>query len=139
MMLGIKARAEGRPDGSLALRLIAAAGWAAAGLGILSGLLVRRCGRVAGLVPAACFAAILLSTGDLLSATAAFIALGLPIAGFVAYGRGWWPSFSVIAAYVLLVLLLAEDAYLAPGLSFLIVALPLVAAVIRPRPRPSLA
>jgi hypothetical protein len=139
MMLGIKARAEGMPDGSLALMITAAAGWAAAGLGTLFALLMRRWGRVAGLAPAACFAAILMSTGDLLSATAAFIALGLPIAGFVTYGWRWWPTFSVIAAYVLLVLLLAENAYIVFGLSFLAVALLLVAAALRPQPRVPLA
>ena len=136
MMRGLKARAEGRPDGSLALTLIAAVGWAAAGFATLSALLVQRWGRVAGLAPAACFAAILLSTGDLLSATAAFIALGLPIAGFVTYGWRWWPTFSVIAAYVLLALLLAENAYMVFGLSFLAAALLLVAAALRPQPRP---
>jgi hypothetical protein len=139
MMLGIKVRAEGRPDGSLALTLIAAAGWAVAGLGTLSALLVQRWGRVGGALPAAWFAAILLSTGDLLAATAAFIALGLPMAGFVTYGWRWWPSFSVIAAYVLLVLLLVEDAYVAFGLSFLAATLLLVAAAIHPWHRPSLA
>lgn len=73
--------------------------------------------------------------GDLLSATGAFVALGLPIAGFACYGWRWWPTFSVIAAGVLLLLLLAEDAYLAFGLSFLTAAL-LAAATFRPRPRP---
>ncbi|HET9221416.1 MAG TPA: hypothetical protein VFO07_02875, partial [Roseiflexaceae bacterium] len=138
MLLGIKARAERRPDGSLALTLIAAAGWAAVALGTLSALLAQRWGRLAGLVPAAWFATILLSTGDLLAATAAFIALGLPIAGFVTYGWRWWPTFTVIAAYVLLVLLLAENAYLVFGLSYLAAVLLLVAAAIRSRPRLSL-
>jgi hypothetical protein len=134
MMLGVKAHAEGRPDVSPALTLIAAVGWAAAGLGTLSALLARRLGRLAGLVPVAWFAAILLSTGDLLSATAAFIALGLPIAGFATYGWRWWPTFTVIAAYVLLVLLLVENAYMVFGLSFLAAGLLLAVADAAPRP-----
>jgi hypothetical protein len=140
MLLGIKARAEGLPDRSLALTLLAAAGWAAAGLATLRALLSRRWGRVAGLVPAAYFAAIVWSTGDLLSATAAFIALGLPLAGFLTYGRRWWPTFGIVAAYVLLVLLLAEDAYVAFGISFLVAwLLPALSSALRPQIRPRMA
>jgi hypothetical protein len=138
MLLGIKARAEGQPQGSLVLSIIAAAGWAAAGCAALCALLVQRWGRVAGLLPVAYFAAILISTADLLSATAGFIALGLPLAGFVTYGWRWWPSFSLVAAFVLLALLLAEDAYTAFGLSFLAAGL-LVAAAGRWQPRLRLA
>ena len=60
----------------------------------------RRSGLLAGLVPTAYLAAILLSTHDLLAATAGFIALGLPLAGFVNYGWRWWPTFGVVATYV---------------------------------------
>jgi hypothetical protein len=139
MLLGIKARAEGQPDRPPALALIAAAGWAMGGLGVLWALLRLRWGRVAGLLPTAYFVAILLSTADLLSATAGFIALGLPLAGFVSYGRRWWPSFSLIAAYVLLVLLLAEDAFVAFGLSLLVIVLLLILAALRRIPAIQLA
>jgi hypothetical protein len=134
MLLGIRARAEGRPDEWPALTLIAAVGWAAAGLGTLGALLAQRRGRLAGLLPAAWFAATLLSTGDLLAATAAFIALGLPIAGFVTYGWRWWPTFTLLAAHVLLVLLLVENAYIVFGLSFLAAAQLLAGAALRSQP-----
>lgn len=125
MLLGIKARAEGQPGASPWLARIARAGWQVAVLGVLGALLIGR--RLAGLLPAAYFAAILLATGDMLSAAAGFIALGLPIAGFTAFGRRWLPAFGLIAAYVLLVLLLAENAYTAFGLTFLAGALLLAA------------
>lgn len=78
----------------------------------------------------------LLATRDLDATLAGFLALGITIAGGLAFGRRWWPAHLLIAAAVLLILLLAPDAYAAFGLMFLVAAGGLgLAAVYRPSKR----
>jgi hypothetical protein len=80
----------------------------------------------------------LLASGDWEAALAGFLALGIALGGALAWGRRWWPAFLLIAAAVLLVLLLAPDAYAAFGLGFdLAAVLVLGGALFRlGRPRP---
>jgi hypothetical protein len=123
MLLGLKARAERRPDSPPALTAIAQLGWAAAGL-VVGGLFVSRRERrywLALLVAVALPA--LLTSSDLQAGLAAFLAVGIPLLGFLIFGRSWWGSFLIIASVVLLTLLLAPDAYIAFGLVFLAVLL----------------
>jgi hypothetical protein len=48
----------------------------------------------------------------------AFLAIGITAAGALAFGRRSWPTDTSLAAAVLLVLLLASEAYAAFGLAF---------------------
>ncbi len=59
------------------------------------------------------------------AALAGFLAVGITVAGGLAFGRRWWLPYLLIAAAVALALLLAPDPYAAFGLLFL----PLVAAL----------
>jgi hypothetical protein len=58
-------------------------------------------------------------TGDSTSALAGFLAVGITVAGALAFGRRWWPPYMLLASSVALVLLIAPDAYTAFGLIFL--------------------
>ncbi len=74
------------------------------------------------LVPAALVAVTLWLTGDIYSALAGFLALGITIAGALAYGWRWWPPYLLLASAVALVLLLTPDSYATFGLIFLTLA-----------------
>jgi hypothetical protein len=123
MLRGIKERAEGRPLVPWWITSAARVGWVAAAALLLLAFLTRRRFQpwlVLALLPAA---ATLATTRDWDAALAGFLALGITIAGALAAGRRWWPSYSLLAAIVLLVLLLAPDAYAAFGLAFGIVVI----------------
>src|SRR5438874_9344452 len=91
MLQGIKERAEGRSFVAPAVQAAAHIGWAVAGLGLLAVFLSRRRGWPWLLLPIAPGLPILWLTGDLNSALAAFLALGITIAGALACGWRWWP------------------------------------------------
>jgi hypothetical protein len=69
-------------------------------------------------VPAAAVVPSVATAGDADAALAGFLAIGIMVAGALAFGRRWWPPFMLITAGVLLVLLLTPDAYVAFGLLF---------------------
>jgi hypothetical protein len=131
MLRGIRERAEARPLVPPALELAARIGWALAGLALVGVFLSQGDGYylwlpipVAATIPALAFA------GDVNAGLAAFLVVGLTVVGALALGRRWWPAYALIVAFVLLVLVLAPDAYAAFGLVFdLIVAVVLVAVV----------
>jgi hypothetical protein len=119
MLRGIKERAEGVPLVSPFVQVVARAGWLVAGAGVL-GMFVRQRGWTAWLVvPMAVVAWALIMTGDADSALAGFLAVGVTVAGALAYGWRWWPAYLLIGSAVALVLLLAPDSYSAFGLLFL--------------------
>jgi hypothetical protein len=120
VMEGIKERAEGQPLVAPALQILARIGWLLAGASLLGLFLAHRrwspwlATAVLVLVPP------LLATGDLDSVLAGFLAIGITVAGALAFGRWWWPAYLLIATAVLLVLLLTPDAYAAFGLIFFV-------------------
>jgi len=130
MLRGIKERAEGRtlvPGGWL---LAARAGWLLAGLGVLGLVLAHRRWWPWLALPLALLAPAVLATGDREAALAGFLAIGITLSGALAWGRRWWSAFLLIATAVLLVLLLAPDAYAAFGLVFDLAALLVLGVVL---------
>lgn len=127
MLLGLKARAEGRPDVPAGLTAIAQIGWVAAGIAVAALFLSQRRRLYWLALPVAAALPALLMSSDLQAALAAFIAVGIIVLGFLTFGRGWWGAFLVIASVVMLTLLLAPEAYIAIGLGF---ALLLLAALV---------
>lgn len=123
MLLGLKTRAEGRPEAPAALMAIAQLGWAAAGI-IVAGLFVSQRRRRYWLVlPVVAALPALLTSSDVQAGLAAFLAVGITVLGFLIFGRSWWGSFLVIGSVVMLTLLLAPDAYIAIGLAFALLLL----------------
>jgi hypothetical protein len=120
MLQGIKERAEGRPLVPPVAQAAAQVGWALAGLGLLGLFLSRRGWRLWLLLPAGLVLLVLWLTGDLNSVLAGFLALGITLAGFLAWGRRWLAPYLLVASGVALVLLLAPDSYAAFGLLFLL-------------------
>ena len=123
MLLGLKARAEGRPDAPPALMAIAQLGWAAAGIAVAGLFLSQRRRRYWLLLPVVAALPALLMGHDLQAALAAFLAVGITVLGFLIYGRAWWGPLLVIGSVVMLTLLLAPDAYIAIGLAFAVILL----------------
>jgi hypothetical protein len=118
MMRGIKERAEGEPLVSPALSTIARLGWLAAGFVLLGFSIAYGLARSRLALPAALGLMPPAFTGDWDAGLAAFLAVGITVTGALAYGRRWWPAYTLLAAVVLLTLLLAPDAYAAFGLIF---------------------
>jgi hypothetical protein len=129
MMRGIKARAEGNSDPPAVLQTIARIGWIAAAAA-LAGLFLSGSRKGWVLLPLALVPPILLTTGDIDAALAGFLAFGITVLGALRFGRRWWPPFSLLAAAILLVLLLAQDAFVAFGLVFLSISIVTLAAVV---------
>jgi hypothetical protein len=144
MLQGIKERAEGRPFVAPVVQAAAHVGWALAGLGLLA-VFLSRCGWWPWLLlPVASALPIVAFTGDLNSGLAAFMAVGITVAGAVVFGWRWWPRYLLLASSVALMLLLAPDSFAAFGLLFLLIASGGAALLIRglcmPRlPRPQAA
>ena len=67
-------------------------------------------------------------TGDINSFLAGFLAIGITVAGFLAFGWRWLPPYLLVASGVALVLLLAPDSYATLGLIFLFVTAGLAGA-----------
>jgi hypothetical protein len=118
MMRGIKERAEGHPLVPAGFQGIAWAGWLAAAVAVLAPIVTNRRARRWLIVPLAYVALVLATTHDAAAALAATVAVGLPIAGGFALGRGFWPRYLVMVACVMIVLVTAPDAFAAFGLLF---------------------
>jgi hypothetical protein len=135
MMRGIKARAEGNPHPPAILETTARLGWIAAAA-VLMGLFLFSSHMWWVFVPLAPVPPILLTTGDIDAALAGFLALGITVVGALRFGRRWVPTYLVVAAVVLLVLLLAPDAYIVLGVLFIVAvtgfALTMLSQVERP-------
>jgi hypothetical protein len=121
MLLGVRARAEGRST-SRAWETVAGTGFALAAAATAL-LLSRRQRAWAWLAaPALVASGVLLGTGDAAAAAAGFVALGLTLVG-VPLLRRWWPVVLPVPVAVLLVLLLAPDAYAVFGVAFAALAM----------------
>lgn len=123
MLLGLKARAEGRPDAPAVLMVIAHLGWIAAGISVAVLFLNQRRRRFWLALPVVVSLPALLMGHDVQAALAAFIAVGITVLGFLIFGKSWWGLFLIIASVVLLTLLLAPEAYATIGLSFAVLLL----------------
>ena len=122
MLQGIKERAETQPFVPPVVQSAAHVGWALAGVGLF-GIFITRRGWWAWLVlPVGVMVAPLWLTGDVNSFLAGFLAIGITLAGFLAFGWRWLPPYLLVASAVALVLLLAPDSYAAFGLIFLLLA-----------------
>src|SRR5690606_5759298 len=113
MLRGIAERVEERPLVPTSLQLVARLGWTLAALGLAVLFLRRRRGFLWLLIPVAAIVPSLVSTRDLNSGIAGFLAVGITLLGALSFRRCWWPAFTWLVAAVLLVLLLAPDAYTA--------------------------
>jgi hypothetical protein len=127
MLRGIKERAEGRPLVRPRVMLAARVGWAVAGASLLAAFLGKRRFRLWSILPPLLVLGPLSATGDRDAALAGFLATGVTLLGALAWGRRWWPSYGLLAAGVLLVLLLAPDPYAAFGLTFDLLAVAVLA------------
>jgi hypothetical protein len=120
MLRGIKERAEGQPLVPPALQTAARMGWALAGVALCAVFVSRPRWWLWLAVPVGLSVPSLAFTGDIDSALAGFMAIGITLAGVLAFGWRWWPPYLLLASAVALVLLLAPDSYTAFGLLFLI-------------------
>jgi hypothetical protein len=121
MLQGIKERAEGRPFVPPVVQAAAHACWALAGLGLLALFLSRGRWWPWLMMPVAPALSILWFTGDLNSAVAAFLAVGITTIGTLVFGWRWWPPYLLLGSGVALVLLLAPDNFASFGVLFLLV------------------
>lgn len=135
MLLGLKARAEGRPDAPTALTISAHFGWAAAGIAVAGLFLIERRRRYWLAFPVVAALPALLMGNDVQAALAAFLAVGITMLGFLIFGRSWWGSFLIIGSVVMLTLLLAPEAYIAIGLTFGVLLLATLGATVDGRRR----
>jgi hypothetical protein len=131
MLQGIKERAEGQAFVAPVVQVAAHVGWAVAGVGLAAVFLARRRRWPWLLLSVSPGLPMLWFTGDLNSAPAAFMALGITVGGAVVFGGRWWPPYLLLASGVALVLLLAPDSYAAFGLLFLLVSSGVAACLIR--------
>jgi hypothetical protein len=121
MLQGIKERAEGRPFVPPVVQAAAHIGWALAGLGLLVVFVSHRRWLPWLVLPVAPGLPILWFTGDLNSALAAFLAVGITTIGTLVFGWRWWPLYLLLGSVVALVLLLAPDNFATFGMLFLVV------------------
>jgi hypothetical protein len=77
----------------------------------------------------------LLMTGDVQAGLAAFLAVGIPVLGFLIFGRNWWGPLLVVGSVVMLTLLLAPEAYSAFGLAFALILLAALGVTVADRSR----
>jgi hypothetical protein len=125
LLRGIKAHAEGHPNPPALLDIPARAGWATAGVAVFGLFLAQRGRRRLWLLAPVAVALPALTLGhDMDAALAAFLAVGITIVGALLFGTWWWAPFLNIAAVVMLILLLAPDAYLVFGLAFAVLVIP---------------
>lgn len=135
MLLGLKARAEGRSDAPIVLMVVAQFGWAVVGI-IVAGIFLSRRRWYWLVLPVVAALPALLISSDLQAGLAAFIAVGITVLGFLIFGRDWWGSLLLIASIVLLTLLLASEAYIAIGFTFTLLVVAALIAIITARPHP---
>jgi hypothetical protein len=120
MMIRLKRLAEGRRPGAPGwLEALATAGFAAAALGsvLLVGLKRRR--GLWLLLPAIYAAAIIKETADLRAALAGFLALSLILIGLIFFRKRWWVYFGFLWIFTYAGLFFAADAWTVFGLVFL--------------------
>jgi hypothetical protein len=94
-------------------------GWTLASLGLLTLLLADRRWRPWLPLPLSLVLTSFWLTGDLNSAMSGFLAVGITVAGFLAWGSRWCAPYLLVASAVALVLLLAPDTHSAFGLIFM--------------------
>jgi hypothetical protein len=135
MLLGLKARAEGRPDAHPLPMAIALFGWVVAGITVAGLFVSQRQHRYWLALPVAAALPALLTSSDVQSGLAAFLAVGITLLGFLIFGRDWWGSLLVIGSIVMLTLLLAPDAYVAIGLAFVLLLLAAPGTMVAARSR----
>jgi hypothetical protein len=123
MLLGLKARAEGRPEAPAALMAIAQFGWIAAGITVAALFVSHQRRRYWLVIPLMAALPALITSSDIQAGLAAFLAVGITLLGFLIFGRNWWGSYLIIGSVVMLTLLLAPDAYIAIGLAFTLLLL----------------
>ncbi len=133
MLLGLKARAESRPDAPAILMAIAQIGWIAAGIIVTALFVIERRRRFWLVLPIVASLPALLMSHDIQAGLAAFLAVGISILGFLIFGRNWWGLLLIIASVVLLTLLLAPEAYVAIGLAFALLLSAVLVAMITAR------
>lgn len=133
MLLGLKSRAEGRPEAPAALMAIAQVAWAVAGITVAALLVSQRRRRYWLVLPVVAALPALVTSSDVQAGLAAFIAVGIIVLGFLSFGRSWWGSLLVLAAVVLLTLLLAPDAYIAIGVAFALLLMAALGAMVATR------
>lgn len=135
MLLGLKARAEDRPDKPSLLTTIALLGWVAAGITVADLFISQRSRRYWLSLPVLVSLPALLMSNDIHAALAAFIAVGITVLGFLIYGRSWWGPFLIIGSVVLLTLLLTPEAYIAIGIAFDLLLLAALIIIVTGRSR----
>jgi hypothetical protein len=121
MLQGIKERAGGRPFVPPVVQAAAHVGWALAGLGLLIVFVSHRRWLPWLVLPVAPGLPVLWFTGDLNSALAAFLAVGITTMGALVFGWRWWPPYLLLGSVVALVLLLAPDNFATFGMLLLVV------------------
>lgn len=109
MLQGVKERAEGRPFVPPVLQLAAHVGWAFAALGLVGLFMSRSKWRPWLVLPVGLVGPSLQLTGDVNSVLAGFLAVGITVAGFLAFGWRWCAPYLLLASAVALILLLAPD------------------------------
>ncbi len=117
MLRGIKERAEQRPLVPVEMMLVARIGWTLAGASLLALFFARRRWLPWVVLPIVVMLPVVWSTGDWDATLAGFLAIGITVAGALAFGRRWWPPYLLLAAAVALMLLLAPDGYTAFGVT----------------------
>ena len=123
MLLGIKARAEGRLNNDPVPQALSAIGWIIASLCIACVLFARRRGWWWGLLPLAYAALIIVFTRDIWSAIAGFLWWGTIASGFLAFGGKWWKGLVLVTGIVVLIFVVAPQPQTAFGIMFLITTL----------------
>jgi len=136
MMIEIKRLAEGRPGTPIWLTWVAHLGFAA--LSVFCAWWIFALKRKRGLIalPLLCGLVILLSSRDPQAALVALTAFMLALTALLIFRRRWWVLIGTLWIFSYSVLILAPDAYIVFGLSFLII----VAAILilsRPAKRPA--
>jgi hypothetical protein len=128
MLQGIRERAEGRPVVTPLLEAAAHVGWFVGAFTLAVVFLVRRQWRPWFLLAIALVLPSMSLTGEIDAALAGFLAFGITLIGFLAFGWHWLPPYLLLASAIALVLLLAAGSYTAFGLIFLTVGAALAVA-----------
>jgi hypothetical protein len=122
LLHGVKERAEGQPLVPPPVHVAAHVGWALAAVALLALFTLRRARRPWLLLIIGVMLLPLWLTGDVNSFLAGCLAIGITVAGFLAFGWRWLAPYLLVASGVALVLLLAPDSHAAFGLIFLVLA-----------------
>jgi len=137
MLLGIKARAEGRLFVNSYVEIASKIGWILSSLGFGWFLFARRRGWAWGLIPLAYTCVILAVTCDVWAALAGFMWWGVITAGFVVLGRVWWQWLALATALVILIFVLAPQPHTTFGILFLAITIGFLTRRLVPILRPA--